>query len=223
MMHPSRVQGSLMLALLGWAGCASRQGSVRGEDMSAEQHRQEAAKISARANAEAQAADGPPPNLAINPGGDPQAYYSPVNNASNEAAVRAERLSRHAQQHLAAAAGLEAFEEESCRGIPRPQRSACPFLGPVASIDDIEDGVRIRFTRSARVDGIAAGMRCHLAYARAHGFQDVASCPLYVRGVEVSRPAEPDTVDLVSKDTKVVAEIRTRAREEAVVARDRAH
>jgi len=220
-----RVVGPVMVALSlsAAAGCAGRQKAARSESMSAEAHEREAAKLAARARDEAEVTEreAPPPNLTANPTGDPRGYYDPVNpSVPVENRARADRLERHAQQHLAIATGMKVFEEDACRGIAAPERSACPLLGPVAFIEDIPGGVRAHFTTKANVDAIAAEIRCHLAYARARGFQQVASCPLYVRGLAMNRSGGDDTIDLVSADPVVAAEVRRRAREEAVVARD---
>lgn len=157
----------------------------------------------------------------MNPSGDPQGYYSPVTpqKRAAEQAAKSERLNAHARQHLNAAAYLEASEDAACRSTASATRAACPLLGPATSIEVIPGGVRVRFTEGASVDGILTHMRCHLAYARTNGFSDVASCPLYVRGVEVVRGPDPRTIDIISKDAKVATEIRARAHEEVVVVR----
>jgi hypothetical protein len=221
-----RMAGPMLMALFVSAGvgCASRQkAAARSEGMSAEAHEQAAAKLAARANDEAEVSEreAPPPNVAVNPGGNPRGYYYPVSpSVPMESRGRAERLERHAQQHLEIATGMKVFEEDACREIPAAERSACPLLGPIAFIEDIPGGVRAHFTAKAHVDAIAAEIRCHLAYARARGFQQVASCPLYVRGLAMNRSGGGDTIDLVSADPAVAAEVRKRAREEAVLARD---
>ena len=212
---------SMALFLSAGVGCAGRQKAARNEGMSAEAHEQAAAKLVARANDEQDVTvrEAPPPNLVANPTGNPRGYYYPVNpSVPVENHARAERLERHAQQHLAIATGMKVFEEDACREVPASERAACPLLGPVAFIEDVSGGVRVHFTENANVDSIAAEIRCHLAYARARGFQDVASCPLYVRGLAMNRSGG-DTVDLVSAQPAVAAEVRKRAREEAVVAR----
>ena len=214
-----RINTILALATLGAASWGCQRG-VRPDEMSSEAHRQEAAKVSEQAKAESESPKAPPPNLALNPGGDPQGYYSPVNNQTSaaEQAARAERLSAHGRQHLSAAAKLEASEDAECQSTPVATRAACPLIGPATTLADIPGGVRVRFAPSAHVDSIVTHMRCHLAFARTRGFEDVAGCPLYVKGIEIARG--PDrSVDIVSKDTKAVSEIRARAREEVVVVR----
>lgn len=223
-----RVTGAMVLALSclgGASGCGSRQTearSARNESMSAEKHEQEAAKLVARANDEAQVSESeaPPPNLTVNPTGNPQGYYYPVNPSVPPAnPARVQRLDRHAREHLVIATGMKVFEDDACRDVPAAERPTCPLLGPVAALDDIPGGVRVRFTEKANVDAIADKIRCHLAYARARGFEQVASCPLYVRGVALNRTDVPNTLDLTSANPTVTTEIRKRAREEALLAR----
>ena len=70
-----------------------------------------------------------------------------------------------------------------------------------------------------RVDAVVAHMRCHLAYARTRGFDTALGCPLYVRGTEIRRARDPRAVEIVGRDATVTNEIRSRAREEALVIR----
>jgi hypothetical protein len=216
--HPS-LRSMPIVALFALSAASSCSHSVRPDETSAEGHRQEAAKVSEQASATANAPAAPPPNLSQNPGGDPQGYYSPVNPGTGTAEqnARAQRLAAHARQHLNAAAALEASEDAECQGTPRRERAACPLLGPAATIENIPQGVRVRFTPVAPVDRILTNMRCHLAFARARGFADVAGCPLYVRGVQIAPGPDASTIDIVSKDPKVATEIRARALEEVVV------
>ena len=216
--HPSsRSMPIVALIVLGAATSCSH--SVRPDEMSAEGHRQEAAKVSEQASTTASTPPAPPPNLGQNPGGDPQGYYSPVNSetATAEQAAKAQRLAAHARQHLKAAAALEASEDAECQSTPRAERAACPLMGPATSIENIPQGVRVRFTSVAPVDRILKNMRCHLAFSRSRGFDEVAGCPLYVRGIQIAQGPDASTIDIVSKDPKVATEIRARAPQEVIV------
>ena len=210
----TRFARTTVLLTVGAAACTSSGKSVRPDEMSAEAHRQEAARVERQATSESKVA---PPNLALSPNGNPEGYYAPVNPSGPDADAHAARLSRHAQQHLAAAAELEGFEESECKNIPPASRAACPLLGPAVAVENVAQGARVRFSDKAKVPSIVAGMRCHLAYARARGFDRVAGCALYVRGLEIVVPADGRTVELVSHDPRVVAEIQARTHEEAVV------
>jgi hypothetical protein len=209
----------LAIGARGAAGCAE---TVHPDDMSAEAHRREAAKESTIAQRELDKANtpAPPPNFAQTPTGDPEGYYYPVNayNPVDDHLVRAGALQEHARQHQEAAAELEGFEQAECKSFPAKTRAACPLLGPVVSIADVQGGVRVRFAKGTRVDAVLAHMRCHFAYAQAHGFDKVASCPLYIRGVAFQRGADdPQAIDITGPNSKTVTEIRKLSRSEAVV------
>jgi hypothetical protein len=53
-------------------------------------------------------------------------------------------------------------------------------------------------------------MRCHYAYARAHGFAQGQDCALYVPGAEFRDADDPHAIDIVGKDRKTSDEIRKR-------------
>jgi hypothetical protein len=220
--------------LLGDSGCAH---TVKPDDMSAEAHRQKAAEESAAARHElalgntasppsfSRATPRPPPvpNLGQSPDGAPAGYFYPVDayNPIVDHATRAGLLQKHAQQHLAAAAELEKFEQSECKSFPPATRAACPLLGPVVSIGDIDFGVRVRFAKGTRIDAVLAHMQCHLAYAEKNGFDKAAAgCPLYIRGVSFRRAQDGQSIDILGPNPKVVADIRRLSRVEAVVIHD---
>lgn len=210
--------------LLGFgAGCGQTNPTVRSDDTSAEAQRQLGQKESAAGDRELRAAQSPPqePNLSANGGNNPQGYYYDVSvyNARGEHLARASELREHARQHEAAAASLEKFEQAECKQFPPATRSACPLLGPVVAIEDIASGVRVRLTNGTRADAVLAHMRCHLAFAEARGFGAAASCPLYIKGIDIRAGSVPGTIDIVSGDAKIVEQIRARTREEAVMIR----
>jgi hypothetical protein len=211
---------ALAITAIGF-GCAQNGPTVRPDEMSAEAHRQEAQRKTAAADKELREANTPipQPNLAANPGGNPEGYYydRSVYDAKNEHLARSRELRAHAQEHEAAAAYLEKFEEVQCKEFPSSTRAACPLLGPVVRMTDIPAGVRVEFARGARVDAALAHMRCHLAFAQARGFQTASSCPLYMKGIEIRPGAEPRTIEIVSTDAKVAHEIQRRSREEAIL------
>ncbi len=209
------------------AGCVGQSQVVRPDDMSADAHRQEAAKLAAAAQAEKAKSDSPAlqPNLGVSPNSNPEGYYYPTDlyDPRKDALLRAQQLSRHARQHEAAAARLEAFEEAECRQFPPATRAACPLLSPVQEISDVEGGVRVHFKAGARVDALLAHMQCHLAYAKARGFDDSVSCPLYVPGIAIRRTEDPLALEIVGNNSKTASEIRNHSRAEAVVVHDPAH
>lgn len=192
--------------------------------MSAPAHLQQARIDTKEANAardQAMKVTPPPPDQDINPSSNPQGYYYPVNsyNPGGEYLARARELEAHAREHRAAAAKLEAFEQDECKGFPPATRAACPLLGAVEDIHDIPNGVEVRFSPRTCVSAVVAHMRCHLAYARAYGFDMVPDCPLYVQGLVIRASDDGKAVDLIGPDTRTANLIRARAREEAILVR----
>jgi hypothetical protein len=132
-------------------------------------------------------------------------------NPTERSLADAERHLRHAREHEAAATELERYEAAECHDFGPHTRAACPVLGPVARIEDTERGVRIWFADEAQARAMAALMRCHLAFARARGFQGAGDCPLYLRGVEIAA-AGGAAVDVSSADAAVAQKIRVQSR-----------
>jgi hypothetical protein len=186
--------------------------------MSAAQHREEAAREGAAADREANRYS--PSATRPTPFGDPLGkdylYAVTVYNPTEGHLAEAEKHREHAREHARAAEFLERFEEAECRDFPATTRAACPLLGPVVRIDDVEGGVRVLFKDGTRVDAVIAHMRCHYAFARARAFDPGASCPLYVRGIEIRQGLQPMAVEIVSPDPKVARQIRAASREEAL-------
>jgi hypothetical protein len=201
------------VAVLFQLGCAASHA----REMSASEHRLEAEQARLRADAHraagrithaasAQAAPAGLPVMTSTDGED-----------SGWHLLEAARHAYHARQHQAAAAALERSEEVECRALPAAVRAACPILTFVSQVREIEGGIRVRFLPQADVGQVAALMRCHLAFARARGFDRVPTCPLYTSGVEIRRVG--DAIDVTGDTLEVVAEIRERIREVAAVAR----
>jgi hypothetical protein len=205
-------------------GCTSSSTAVRPDQMSAESHRQSAARERQAAHNEVLQSRSATsePNISLSVGDSSQGLYAfPVEmyDPKTRHLRRAQLLSAHAQEHEAAAASLETFEQAECKEFPPATRSACPLLGPVVELVDVPGGIRARFKDGIRVDAVLAHMRCHYAYARARGFGAAAGCPLYIRGIEIRRASDLMSVEIVGHDAAVTAEIRSRAREEAVLVR----
>lgn len=209
--------GLLVLAACGGGG----RRAVRPDDMSAARHRDEAAREYAAA-ADAMERYDPARQRVVGIAGsheanEPFSYPVAVCNPTESHLRAAEAHSAHAREHEAAAAELERFEEAECGELPPETRAACPVLGDVVAITDVAGGVRVRFADGVPVAAVVAHMRCHLGYARAHGYADAGDCPLYVQGVRI-RAAGGQSVDILSDDARRVREIRRRARETAVPA-----
>jgi hypothetical protein len=189
--------------------------------MSAAQHR-EVARRDQQAAAEQERSYDPisrqPPAEA--PSG--YTFSASIYNPGDPYLREAERLRAHAAQHEQAAKALEHFEKAECRDFPPSVRAACPLFGPLVRIDDLPNGVRATFAPGTRVDAVVAHMRCHYAYAQARAFAEDTVCPLYLRGIEITRARDPLAIEIVSVDAKVADAIRARSREEAVFLRQRA-
>lgn len=208
------------IAVLFIAACATTttRSTVEPTEMSAAAHHQEAARERSRAD-DAYARWQPGARAPL-PGAPPGAVDSPrlypielyPYNPTDRALADAERHLRHAREHEAAAAALEGFEEAECRDFAPKARAACPLFGPIASIEDRADGVRILFAAGAPVAAIVAHMRCHLAFARARAFADAGECPLYMRGVEIAASPDGRGVDVTGHELALVAEIQARSR-----------
>jgi hypothetical protein len=203
---------ALGAAALLFGGCAR---NVRPDDLSAAQHRAEAEKERAAAEQHLGAYDPKARSILHTTHGGAEGVvvasetsvsYNPTEWQLSEA----QRHSRHAKEHEAAAAQLEGFEASECSGFAPSVRAACPVLGPVEQLETLPDGVRFHLAASVDANTALAHMRCHLAYARARGYPE--TCPLYLKGIEI-RSGGPHAVDIVSRDGKVVRAIQRRAQE----------
>jgi len=218
-----RMTLSLALTLVCTVGACSHE--VKPDSMSAAAHEQQAQQDTAKAQTEvARATENSPPlgDPAAVPPTNPEGNYYPVEayNPSNEHLARARQLEEHAREHRAAAAKLETFVQDECKGFPPETRASCPMLGPVRYIEDIPYGVRVGFTAQTKVDAVAAHMRCHFAYAQAYGFDTVESCPLYVKGLAIRVSKDGKAIELTSREPRMEDAIRTRTREEAILVRE---
>jgi hypothetical protein len=205
-----------LVALLGLsmlATCGAGSQAVKPDEMSAGAHRQEATHERQLATAERNKYH-PEDDRPI--GGDKLGFGASTNPTEGHLATAAQH-EKHARQHEAAARALEKFEEGECGKVPAATRAACPLLGPVKSLEDIPGGVRARLVPGTPVDLVVARMRCHYAFARARGFSENVTCPIYIRGIEIKRGSDPDAIEIVSPDPSVAREVRARAREEAVL------
>jgi len=220
---PRTKLGFLLLSTV-LAGCGTGRETVKPDDMTAAQHREEAAREDRAAQQHARDYDPhatvpspfrPPAAAATGDYAFPVAVYNPT----ELQLARADEHRAHARQHQKAAEALERFEAAECLNFPPSTRAACPLLGPVAHVDDIAGGIRVRFVPGTRVDAVFAHMRCHYAYARARAFAESATCALYMPGIDIKQAKDPLAIEITTADPDRVAELRARGREEAVYAR----
>jgi hypothetical protein len=194
--------------------------------MSANAHRREAARDRAAAaehlrkynpSAEGTAQRGMPndPNndLVMS---DVAADYNPTQWHLSAAA----KAKAHAAAHERAAAELEHFEDAACRPFSPAVRAACPFVGPVRAIEQLDNGVRIELAPGAPVATVAAHMRCHLAFARARGFE-IPECPLTIRAPDIRVSGDGIAVEITTRDRNAASELQRRA--SALVAPESSH
>ena len=194
------VAAAMSASLLWLTACAAP--TVRPDDMSAVKHRQEAERESRLARElVASRTHGIARTPAALEATEKDYRYSvpislPWKATGCRGAPPPARPRPRARAHF-----LERFEAIECRDFPPSSRAACPLLGPLTSVDDIPGGVRARFSQGRRSTPSSRTCRCHYAYARARDFDVVASCPLYMRGIDIRRDDDPMAVDTSSPGT----------------------
>lgn len=114
----------------------------------------------------------------------------------------AEAHRRHAHQHELAAIKLQAFEDVACKPVEPSSRSSCPSLIATA-VERLPNGIRLR-CEPEQVAKVLAEMRCHLAFARARGYDSDYLCPFALKFVRADAAAERTGVDLTSDDPPTV-------------------
>jgi len=197
---------------------------VKPDDMSAAQHREEAAREDEAARQHAKDYDPkatvPTPfHPAAGTGTTEYMFPLSVYNPTEVQLQHADAHRAHAKQHEKAAQALEHFEAAECVGFPPAARAACPLMRPVTRIDDIGGGVRVTFAAGTPVQAVFAHMRCHYAYARTRAFEDAASCPLYLRGIDIKRASDPLAIEITTADWQQVDALRVHSRAEAIYAK----
>ena len=185
-------------------GCATTSGA-RPEDMSAKAHEEEAAREAEKAEKHADKYD---PNYVGGAGAD-AAFEGVDFNPTESHNIQAQRHSKHAADHTAAAESLRGAEEEACESIATESRSWCPLLGPVVATEKTRDGVRVSIKEGTDVEEMVARVRCHIAYGDTQGREGMDRCPLYIEGVEVEQTG-PNTIELRVKGRANVQELQER-------------
>lgn len=212
-------------ALMGTFACSSFWGGEQMSETSVEEHEQEASVHEAKESAHEGHYD---PNVSVelsrgtSQGREDQDKYS-INdynwgerryNPTERHLEHAARHQQHASAHRKAAQALEQFEESECSAFPPETRALCPLIGQVRSEEEIPGGVRVRFADGVNVEAATAHIRCHLAFARARGYQGMDRCPLYIRGVRVlESDSDPGAVDLLADDETDVTLLREQVAE----------
>ncbi len=201
----------LMLGLM-LLGCPH----VRATERTAAEHRSDAARHQEAArNAREQVVTDGSQLATLNapgrqPAGQPDAAltaYTP----RQEHLEHADRELREANEHLAAAKSLLAFEDEACAGLSAGERSSCPlFASTVSRVEPTREGFTLAFRSDLDADQSYRRLRCHLAYANARGF-DRPSCPLFVKGTRLEA-VKPVGIAFVGESPEVAELLRAQAR-----------
>ena len=125
----------------------------------------------------------------------------------------ADEHERKGAAHLAAARSLERFEERECKAFPARTRVSCPLLGSVEAVEDVPDGVRVRFAEGVNLNAAIAHIRCHVAFARARARAraGMEGCPLYLEGVAARRVGRSRSIELFANPDDI-DELRRRTR-----------
>lgn len=201
-------------------GCGTTSGRVNPDETSAAGHRHEAERERRAAAAQRMLYDPDRTHsdsaAAVDPS-DPMARGSLFQNPTEEHLHRAEQHMAHARAHEDAALELERFESKHCAHIPARERAACPILGPVTEIRDVPNGVRVELSSTVSVAAVVSRMRCHQAFARTRAYADeAATCPLYVRGIDIRRSVDGKAVEILANSPDLVRHVRAAAREQAI-------
>jgi hypothetical protein len=209
MRRQNRVLLGAMLGL--FAGCAAPR--VKLDEMSAAEHRREAARERAKADDhlvryDPHAVEQMPGTRTL-PGTIAIDFHAPFNPTVVQVEA-ADKHMLHAAEHERAAAALETFEDQACAGVPVRERASCPVLHPLRT-EALADGVRYVLAGDAPLAELVARMRCHLAYARKLAYAKPASCPLYVKGVEIHPAKDAHAIEVTSTSRAVAAEIQTQS------------
>jgi len=196
--------------------CGTGNKAVNPDEMSADQHREEAERERRKAGDQRKQYRPSAERTVVMPDKAGVIFDHPVYNRTDVHLAHAATMEKHARQHEAAAKYLQKFEEGECVQFAPAIRASCPLLGPVIRIDNIPGGVRVWLAPGVSPDAVVAHMRCHYAYARTRAFENT-TCALYVRGIEIRRGHDPATIEIVSPAPAGEQEIRARSREESLL------
>ncbi len=206
---------------LATAGCASApppaetvRKPVRAEDMSAEEHRA-AARREEGVSAGLQGTTDPSfPGEVSAPYADRVTGRQDVasETSSGLRVTRARSYTKHASEHLQAAELLETFEAAECTRSPHQERAMCPVLQDVIRVENTRTGVRLILVEGADAEKVVNHMRCHHAFGKTRGFQDMDSCPLYLNQIRIRKTA-PGVIELTSGRPSTAVEIQRRSRD----------
>jgi len=126
--------------------------------------------------------------------------------------TRARSYAKHADEHRRAAELLDTFEAAECTRSPHQDRAMCPILEDVVRVENTRTGVRLFLIEGADTEKVVNHMRCHHAFGKARGFEDMESCPLYLKQVRI-HVVQPGVIEMTSGRSGTAAEIQRRSRD----------
>ena len=97
--------------------------------------------------------------------------------------ARAALHEQYAREHEAVADSLIDFHAPTCHGMESETLVVCPLLGPIASVEDIDDGIELTLADGVDRDALLARIQCHISFAGAGRGASIHQCPLYLPGV----------------------------------------
>jgi hypothetical protein len=194
---------------LALAGCGPTPGT-RPHDMSAKDHRDQAALHYGRANNRSTAY--PVYTLRGSPWYHPwhhgwYPYYYRWDSGASYHALQGE-------EHLDAARQLEDEYAQACELVPLGMESVPPFDGYVTGLDELDDGVVLHLAPEAGPpDLLMLQLRCHRAWMWMEGGARMDDDPLAMEGIVVTVHATENGVDvmLTTANADDRAELRRRA------------
>lgn len=214
----SSIYALSLSSIVALAGCASSTPGAEPEDMSAEQHKDEAATHEAESK-EHQARYDPeqstPQPLVPSPGSTRLGIdridfrsYNPTEKHLGHAAAH----QKHAADHRAAAEALAKTEVSECAVVPEPIRAICPLADQITGARDLEDGVALSIAKDVPPAALLAHARCHAAVGASLGRAGMNGCPLYLKGLTLSLDAGGTELEIRAPDPKLVEVLRARVR-----------
>ena len=213
--HDREVFAALGLVVL--MGCASTKTGTH--EMSLEEHRAASEEEGDQAMRNQGAVDPAYPGEASAPYADRVTGRQDfaTETSSGIRVLRYGEHSKHAKQHEQTAQLLATFEEAECMRSPEHDRATCPILVVVSRVENIRTGVRLYLAPGVDTQQVVNHMRCHHAFGRVHGFEEMDACPLYLQQLQI-REVEPGVIELTGRGANRVEEIQRRSREHVVPA-----
>jgi len=108
--------------------------------------------------------------------------YVPAGRHQGRAALHEEL----AQEHEEVANSLTNFHAPTCGGMEAETLVVCPLLGPMISVEDINQGIELTLADSVDRDRLLARIQCHISFANTGRGALIHQCPLYVPDVTAS-------------------------------------